>query len=298
MRVQMIAIPDDFARGIAGEAGDAGRAWLRRLPSVIDSLCLQWSLIIDGAPMHGYLGLIVPVRRGHELGVLKVSWIDESNAHEIDALAAWKGQGAVQLLEAAPALGAMLLERLGPRSLFDVEIGEALAIAGQVLRRLSVPAPPGLPLLTVHARRLVDTLPARWEHLGRPLPRAIVDQACARAAELGPLAGSLLVNSDLHYGNVLAGQREPWLIIDPKPIVGDPEFGLAPLLWTRLEDIEDAGDLNHHFPRLVEAAGLDLDRARAWTLVHCVDYWLWALGAGLTEDPARCARLAASLIAS
>ena len=91
--------------------------------------------------------------------------------------------------------------------------------------------------------------------------------------------------------------HEPWVAVDPKVVAGDVEWGIAQLVWTRLEDIEAQGGLDRHFPRLVEAAALDLERARAWTLVRCVDYWLWGLGVGFTEDPARCERIVRWLLA-
>ena len=285
----VIVVPDAFAAGIVSMAGDAGRAWLGGLPALIDALCQQWQLEVDGAPMHGYLGLVVPVLRGDERCVLKVSWLDESTAAEIAALTIWNGHGAVRLLAADPAIGALLLERLdSQRSLHEVEIGQAIGIAGQLLRLLAVPVPNDLPHLTNVAAGLAETLPDRWERLNRPLSRAFVDAARDAAIQIGPSAGSLLVNYDLHYGNVLAGEREPWLAIDPKVVVGDPEYGLAQLLWTRLEEIEQAAGLSYHFSALVDQAGLDLPRARSWTLVRCVDYWLWALSVGLTEDPVRC----------
>jgi len=288
----MIVVPSDFAAGIGVAGGDAGRTWLDRLPGLVESLCERWSLTVDGEPLHGALGLVVPVTRDGEGYVLKVSWIDESTAHESLALAAWDGQGAVRLLGADPTNRAMLLERLDSRrSLSAVEIGEAVAIAGRLFRRLVVPAPAGLPRLSDVATRLAETLTARWEAVGRPMPRSLLDAARDLAVQLGPAAGSFLVNYDLHYDNVLVGEREPWLAIDPKVVEGDPEFGIAQLVWTRLEDLERAGGLSRHFARLVEEAALDPYRARAWSLVRCVDYWLWALGAGLTSDPARCARI-------
>ena len=282
-------VPEDFAAGIVNQAGDAGRAWLSQLPDHVESLCDRWHLAIDGAPMHGYLGLVVPVTRDGEPCALKVSWMDESTADEIAALVAWDGQGSVRLLEADPAIRAMLLERLeSRRSLEDVEIGEAVAVAGRLLRRLAIPAPDGLARVPAVAERLARTLTERWDRLDRPMPRPLVDAASDLAGQLGPAAGGLLVNWDLHYGNVLAGKREPWLAIDPKVVVGDPEFGLAQLLWTRLEDMERSGGLSRYFDALVGEAGLDARRARSWSLVRCVDYWLWALGAGLTVDPVRC----------
>lgn len=250
--------------------------------------------------MHGYLALVIPVRcedparAGDEECVLKVSWRDEATVEEAHALRAWDGQGAVQLLDEDPVSGALLLERLDPaRSLATLPVKDALAVAGGLLRRLAIPAPPGFRSLPAVAATLCATLPARWEEVGRPFPRATLERACELASALGPAAGDLLVNYDLHDADILAGRREPWLAVDPKVVVGDPEYGVAQLLWRRLEEIQAHGGLDFHVNRLVHAAQLDSERTRAWTLVRCVDYWLWGLEVGLTEDPERCRVLTA-----
>jgi streptomycin 6-kinase len=76
--------------------------------------------------------------------------------------------------------------------------------------------------------------------------------------------------------------------VDPKVVAGDPEFGIAQLLWRRLEDIQAHGGLDRAFRALTDAAQLDPALARSWTRVRCVDYWLWGVSFGLTYDPARC----------
>jgi streptomycin 6-kinase len=93
----------------------------------------------------------------------------------------------------------------------------------------------------------------------------------------------------MHYQNVLAGEREHWLVIDPKVMRGDAEFGLAPLLWRRLEEADGPAGLRRRFDTLVAEAGLDAELARGWTLLRAVDYQQWGLNLGLTEDPALCA---------
>jgi streptomycin 6-kinase len=115
-----------------------------------------------------------------------------------------------------------------------------------------------------------------------------LDRACQLASELGPSAGTLLVNYDLIYADVLAGEREPWLVVDPKVVSGDLEYGVAQLLWRRLEEMQARRGLDYYFQSLTEAAGLDAALTRSWTFVRCVDYWLWGTSIGLTEDPARC----------
>jgi streptomycin 6-kinase len=215
--------------------------------------------------------------------------MDDSTLDEATALATWGGRGAVQLLAAKPDEGVMLLERLdATRSLEDIGIEEAIRVAGGLLRRLAIPAPPGIRTLATWADAYCQSAEARWERFGRPFARQLLEQTTAFAGANGPHSANLLVNHDLHYANVLAGAREPWLVIDPKIIAGDPEYGIAQMLWRRSDEIDAHGGLDRQFAAIVEAAELDEELARRWTLVRTVDYWLWGLSVGLTEDPARC----------
>ena len=286
----MFVVPEAFAVATLAREGEAGRQWLAELPRMVDELCQRWGLVIDGAPMHGYLGVVVPVCRDAELCVVKVSWLDASNTDEALALAAWQGAGAVRLLAVEPALHAMLLERLDHRrSLHELPVDEALVVAGGLLRRLAIPTTANFRPLPTMAAEIAQSLPARWIKYGRPLPRRVLDRASELTQHYGPVAANLLVNYDLHYDNILAGQRAPWLAVDPKVVIGDPEFGIAQLLMNRLEEIVASSGLDRHFTLLCEAAELNTELARAWTLVRCIDYWLWGLSVGLTEDPKRCA---------
>ncbi|MCE7983474.1 MAG: hypothetical protein DYG89_20065 [Caldilinea sp. CFX5] len=288
----MFVVPETFARDTIRREGEAGRQWIDSLPRLVDALCHRWNLVIDGAPLHGYLGVVIPVQRGTDACVLKVSWLDDSNADEALALTAWNGAGAVRLLAVEPALGAMLLERLDHRrSLYDLPVDEALVVAGRLLRRLAIPATVKLRSLPTLAAEIAHSLPKRWEQDGQPMSRHLLERACDLALRHGATAGNRLVNYDLHYDNVLAGWREPWLAVDPKVVIGDPEFGIMQLFMNRLDEIEATGGLDRHFAILVAAAELDETLARDWTLVRCVDYWLWGLSVGLTEDPKRCAAI-------
>ncbi len=180
----MITVPQAFATATVTREGDAGRKWIDALPGLVEDLCQRWNLTVDGPVMPGYLGLVIPVRSVEEPCVLKVSWIDESTFDEAMALAAWNGQGAVRLLASQPALGALLLERLDHRrSLNDVEIVQAIEVAGRLLRRLSIPAPSGFRSLKVVAQDLCCTLPQRWEQYRRPMPQRWVEHACELAVQ-------------------------------------------------------------------------------------------------------------------
>ena len=302
----LISVPEQFAADTVTREGAAARPWLARLPGLFAELCGRWEVRVAGDPMHGYMALVVPVLRGDTRYALKVSWLDGETVNEAAALELWNGGGAVRLLEADRQAGALLLEWLDPRRhLAEADLGVAVPVAARLLRRLAVPVPakwparqvplpanrPGRPVpgLREWALDLAAELPSRWRDAGRPFPGRRLDAAVDVATALAPRAGGLLANRDLHYENILAAEREPWLVIDPKVMRGDAEFGLAPLLWRRLDEAGGPAGLRRRFDALVDEAGLDAELARGWTLLRAVDYQLWGLNLGLTEDPALCA---------
>ncbi len=278
-------VPPEFAAGIVEDNGSEGRAWIERLPQLVAEACQRWSVSVSGPSMHGVAGLVVPVRAsdGTE-SVLKVSWPHEEAAPESAALRCWNGRGAVQLLADDAATWTLLLERLDPtrtlESLPDVD--EAVSLAAGLLERLHVAAPGDVPAVAELARRWTIELPEEWERFGRPCERRLVDQAVATCTVLGADdSRNRLLHGDFHYANVLAGEREPWLAIDPKPLVGDPAFDVAPLFRNRWEDLTATGDLpaaiRRRFDQIVDIAALDPGRTRSWTITRAVANILWAI---------------------
>ena len=114
-----------------------------------------------------------------------------------------------------------------------------------------------------------------------PIPRRLVEQATslARSFVADEASTGVIVHGDLHYENVLAADREPWLVIDPKPMSGDPHYEPAPMLWNRYDELE--GDIRagvrRRFHAIVDAAGLDEDRARDWVVVRMVLNAHWSV---------------------
>jgi len=163
----------------------------------------------------------------------------------------------------------------------------AIAIACGILRRLELPLAPGHPFLPVSglARRYTTWIPADYARLGRAFDARLADEATALCAAFAENASPPhLVNRDFHLGNVLAAAREPWLAIDPKPLSGDPHYEVAPMLWNRFEELAAPasglsvrGGVRRRFHALVDAAGLDEDRARDWVVVRMVQNAVWEL---------------------
>jgi streptomycin 6-kinase len=267
-----------------------GTDWLDALPETAAAACRRWDLRLDGEPAHGSNALVLPVRRGAERLALRLTPPGQEVADQVAALRFWDGRGTVRLEAADLAAGAMLLERLAmDGSVRALPIGEALAVLGRMMRRLAVPAPPSVPSTASIVASRAAALPSDWERLGRPFDKVFLSLALDAAARLTGPAGNLAVNGDLHSGQILRGTREEWLTVDPVLLRGDIAFDLGRMLWTRLDEVLDIGA---GFDIVVRAARLDPSRARDWVVFRAIDYWLWCLSRGLTEDPVRCERLA------
>ncbi|HET7534202.1 MAG TPA: aminoglycoside phosphotransferase family protein [Nocardioidaceae bacterium] len=256
--------------------------WLDRLPRTVADLVEEWELRYDGLPRHGYCSLIVPVRTtGGRPAVLKVALPDDENEHEHLALQRWQGNGAVLLLRADPRRYALLIERLHFEDLSDLWDVEACEIVAGLYARLHVPAPPQLRPLTSYVERWNAGLAALPKDA--PMPRRLVDQAVSLAASFLSEEASTgrMIHGDLHYENVLAADREPWLVIDPKPMSGDPHYEVAPLLWNRWDEVVASGRVRdavrRRFHAVVDAAGLDEDRARDWVVVRALHNAFWSV---------------------
>ncbi|WP_112270972.1 aminoglycoside phosphotransferase family protein [Lentzea terrae] len=272
----MITVPEGFGEGL----GDGAPEWVARLPKLATKACAQWQLTPDGALMNGFCAIVLPVRRadGHP-AVLKLTWIDEETKQEPLALRLYDGNGAVQLLDFDEELGALLLERLDPHSLDDEPIELAVGVIGELLRRhRGIQAPDEI-------RRFSSELA---DHPA--IPRKLLD-AARDIADNRPM-GTTLVNEDLHYENVLRGDREPWLVIDPKPLSGDPEYCMIPLLWNRFDELDGRKGLTDRFLALCDAGELDVAKARDWTLYRAVANWIWGLEEDLPDVAENCAEIA------
>ncbi|MGW0519095.1 aminoglycoside phosphotransferase family protein [Crossiella sp. NPDC003009] len=278
----MIAVPARFVSEIIARQGDTARPWLDQLPELIGDLCEFWRVEVDGPLAHGRFALVVPVRSGEDRYVVKVSWLDEDTKHESTALQRWGGCGAVRLLAEDPARGAMLLERLDEHRTLEREPHDAACeIVGNLARRLWVPPPPSVPRLIDDALLWAADAHHEWDRVGQPVPHRLVGRAVRAHIELtsGGYRPSLL-HRDLEFANVLAGRREPWLAIDPKPISGDPHYELLPLLRNRFGELGGAAGLRRRLALLTDASGLDLARSREWALARAVDEWISAVGQG------------------
>jgi streptomycin 6-kinase len=285
----VISLPAAFVGRADRSATWAG--WLRALPRLMADVTAQWQLEPDGEPMTGETAVVVPVvTASGEPAVVKFGLPHPESAHEHLALRAWAGDGAVRLLRADPRRGVLLLERAdADGDLSSVPVLEACEVVAGLYARLHRPALPQLVRLSDHAARWARELAAlRESHV---VPRRFVDQAIALADGFATdhATDGALIHTDLHYFNVLAATREPWLAIDPKPMAGDPAYEIAPLLWNRWTEAVATGDVRNAVRErmftVCDAAGLDEDRVRACIVVRELVNVLWSTTDPSATDP-------------
>ena len=258
------------------------------LPPGVRSQLDEWELAADGPVTHGSASTVMAVRTTDGTpAVLKIASPAVESEHEHLALRRWGGVGAVRLLRADPHRHALLVERLSARNLDALWDVEACEVVAALYRQIHVPALPQIRSLTTVVEQWVQD----FEDLprGAPIPRRLVEQAIAAARDLTTDQGKgVVLHGDLHYGKVLAGEREPWLAIGPKPLSGDPHFEIAPMLWHRWDELEGyvRAGIRTRLHALVEAAGFDEARARGWVLVRVVHQAVHTLGSQSTSGPA------------
>jgi streptomycin 6-kinase len=247
-------------------------AWVSDLPSIVADLAARWSLTV-GRPFQpgGTASWVAPATNaaGDRL-VLKVGWLHYEALHEADGLRAWNGRGTVRLLEAEESgqTSALLLEACDPGTMLSAALPpvERDEVIARILPRLWIEPPAGHRFRPL--QELIDAWAAEAAEFVAP------DQGLHRAGlELwralpGTANRAVLLCTDLHPDNVLMARREPWLVIDPKPYVGDPAYDpIQHMLNFPDRLIADPGAFADRMAGLLD---LDAERVRQYLFARCV----------------------------
>jgi streptomycin 6-kinase len=287
-----IWIPSQLASAVDEDDCPARREWLTALPELIAEIASDWALEL-GEPYlpGGQCAWVAPARdrTGREL-VLKVGWRHWEAEHEADALVHWNGQGAVRChrtrtLEHTTAL---LLEQCVPGTQLRCSTPEPdqdVVVAG-LLRRLWERQPEDdhpFASLQMMCDDWADSFELDFATEPRGLDPGLAREGIAMLRELpGSADRSVLLCTDLHAGNVLAAEREPWLMIDPKPFVGDPAYDAVQHMLNCDERL--ATDPASLLRRMAELLDVDPERVRLWLFARCAQE---ALEDPTMREPAR-----------
>lgn len=276
-------IPESVAT-IARDHPEAA-AWVERLPHLIHTYTERWDLRHIEAPLptcrrFAWVGA-AEQPDGREV-VLKLALPHAEASTEWAGLQSFAGRGAVHLLANDATDFALLVERCRPGT--DIRAlptpADADAVAVQVLTRLwRAPDERAAPIGS-----LADTVDAwnrEYATTRAAYPPDLVDEAARLGAELVRSttdADTVVLHGDFNPSNVLAAEREPWLAIDPKPLIGDPAHDLAQYLANWVDEADASGDPVAWFADRVgffaDALHLDAGRIASWTFVKAVG-WNW-----------------------
>lgn len=261
------------------------REWLRRLPDLVRILETQWA-VRTGQPFSGgSSSWVAPATTTAGAPVvLKVAWPHREARGESVGLRLWDGQGAPILYAAEPSVYAVLMERCDPGlplSVATMSPEDGLIAAATVLRTLWV-APPedhGLERLGDVCAEWAVSVRDRQKALRPPFDPGLVAMG-AQLLDSLPASASreVVVHGDANPTNFLSSTRQPWLLIDAKPMVGDPGYDVVPLvlqLASPLDEPDPARVLLRRFELLADAIGEPIERLMAWSVARSVESALW-----------------------
>jgi streptomycin 6-kinase len=250
-----------------GETLAAISDWRRSAPRLAVEVAAGWGLTLGELYVPGSAGHVVRAECADGTpAVLKLFWPHREAEQEADALERWDGSGAVRLLARDDERSALLLERCEPGTFLSTA-SDPLGVLVELLPRLWKSAD-GFRTLAEEAEHWLD-----GPDLASVSDLRLRDAAARLLQELGPTQGEpVLLHQDLHGENVLAAEREPWLAIDPKPLAGEREFQVAPIVRSS-ELGHSQREVRYRLDRLCAELALDRERARGWTIAQTVA-WL------------------------
>ena len=245
-------------------------AWVDSLPELLRSLERRWSLTL-GPPFDDEevsCAWVAPATLADGTSaVLKLGMPHMEGEHELQGLRFWNGHPTVRLLLADDGVGAMLLERCEPgtplRALPEPEQDVVISGLLRCLWRSPSPPQPFRPMSALTDYWSDETLAGaeRWPDPG------LVREGLRLLEDLPRTAPTeVLLATDLHAGNVLRSKREPWLVIDPKPFVGDPAYDATQHLFNC--DGRLLSDPDGTIRRFADLLGVDYERVRLWTFAR------------------------------
>jgi streptomycin 6-kinase len=218
---------------------------------------------------------------------------------EIAALAHFNGAGIARLIKADAKIGWLLIERLEPGVMLSTleDDEQATQIAVAVMQKLYKPIEnnsefPGVEKWLAGLQRLYKLLSEKT----CPFPPKIVDHVKRLSQELVQSMGQrVLLHGDLHHYNILSGNREPWLAIDPKGVIGEREYEIGALMKNPMPRLMAARSLKDLFLRridlITEITGFDRSRIIGWSFVNAVlsAWWDFEIGNSDWQSLIRCA---------
>ncbi|EKD65525.1 MAG: hypothetical protein ACD_50C00064G0008 [uncultured bacterium] len=300
---ESIIIPNEYVRKIELMHGEEGKTWLESLPETVEEYAHKWSLKLGHPFPYATFNYAVPAeKQDGTTVVLKIGYpTDREFRSELEALKVFNGRGSIQLLESDDDKNAILIERAIPGApLTSVKNDEEeMSIAATIMKNLWQPVPSGHQFHSVSDwGKGFEKMKEYFKEKPNPLPKELVDKAERLFTGLSASQGEqVLLHGDLNHSNILSAQREPWLAIDPKGVIGEREYEIGVLLRNpqpellRLPDPKEV--LERRIDQLANELNLDRERTHGWGIAQAVlsAWWIIEDNGNDWEDAIACAEI-------
>lgn len=287
-------LPATLARSLRTFPPDVAESWVATLPARLEQAADRWNIEI-GEPFEpgGVTSYVAPAvdDAGRRL-VYKITVPHAESRAEAMALRAYAGNGAVRLEAHASESWELLLERADPGTdLWAADAAQCDEVACELARRLWQESDDeGIPTVAATASAWADVTERRLITSDVPWITEPVERGVDLLRTLPHESGDrMLLHGDFHPGNILAARREPWLVIDPKPLIGDPAFEPIQLLIQqdgRIVEPSDVVTVERRLDDLAKRLGLDPVRIGRWGMARCAEWSMWSWDHGDTVDAA------------
>jgi len=276
-------LPPDFVHNIRNSFGQDGEHFLSDLPSLLNEAARRWELTL-GRPFLLSYNYVCAARdaRGQDV-VLKIGVPNPELTSEIEALRLYAGQGAVPLIDADPAKGMLLEQRLQPGTMLaELQDDEqATQIAAGVMRTLWQPVPE--PNRFIRLKDWFEAFKELRQAFGGetgPFPKEVVETAETLVRDFfAENEAPVVLHGDFHHYNVLRS-GDAWQVIDPKGVIGPRGYEVGPLLINPGAELLHCADPKHKAGRriaiLSEQLGMERERIRGWAIAHALLSSWWS----------------------
>jgi streptomycin 6-kinase len=279
--------------------GKTGKHWIASLPDLVDELAAYWQLnnIVPVNNMtFNYVAKAVTLT--NQSVVLKVGCDEKSISDEMQALRYFDGGGSIQLISSHPACHALLLQQAIPgtalKSLYPSQIDYVMDSYIDTMKKLHNKRLPD----KSNYRHVRDWLSAIDNLSDQVCPAYLIEKVIVLKNELlTSMTTEIFLHGDLHHDNILK-DGDHWLAIDPKGVVGEPEFEIAAFDFMYVNELANKNDVKNIFEErvnmLAQKANLDSQRIKGWVFVRLILMAAWNVEDN--GDPSWAIKLAEALM--
>ena len=267
-------------QNIANIFGEKGEHWIANLPITISELTAYWELK-DVTPVDNMTFNYVAkaATRAQQPVVLKIGCDEKSIEEEMKALQYFDGNGSIRLISHHPKYHALLLQQAIPgtslKSLYPSQVGYVMDCYIDTMKKLHSKC-----LSNQNSyRHIKDWLRAIDNFSDKACPLHLIKKAIAiKNKLLTSMTKEVFLHGDLHHDNILKN-GDDWLAIDPKGIIGEPEFEIAAFDFMYINELANKSDTKNIFEArvklLAEKSMHNPERIKDWIFVRLILMAAW-----------------------